>query len=183
MAIKINKKISFSLVSAVCLLWTQIMYSKSFDVFFIERNKNKNIVQYALNVDFDKCAPVSDEPGHAFWRNFEISPTDVESVGMFEKLAYGIKSQKVQKLKNGDYNVIMFLEALPKRRIDIKIGKDENNKCSVVPFTTISDNTVIFTSVYVFAKERFALPPKVVYILLKGKSLDGKQASEKVLPD
>jgi len=63
------------------------------DLFSIKRNKNSNLVQYAVKFD-DLCRPVQEQPVSVFWRMYEKGRDITESINFVEQYAYGIKARK-----------------------------------------------------------------------------------------
>ncbi|HRP69736.1 MAG TPA: DUF4833 domain-containing protein [Turneriella sp.] len=146
------------------------MQSKS--VFYIQRNKNRNEVHYALRLNPEACVPVGKHPLFAYWRNLEISPTAIEPIGRFESIAYGIASQE---LKGND--LFVKLRAFPERIIRIHFEK--NPRCTATAHVTINGRESELKFIYVFAKEGL-IKPTVIYVDINGQ-LNGVKVSERIL--
>ena len=142
------------------------------DLFVIERNKNRNLVQYTLRLDAN-CNPVGDAPVEAYWRMLEIGPDATESVGWFERRAYGFASQEQQ---TDGWNV--RLRALPSRLVKVQARRSEEG-CTVEASTSIAGGPAILQRIQVFATEP-ALIPRVLHIDIQGRAPDGTPVSERV---
>jgi len=142
------------------------------DVFVIERNKNKNLVQYTVHLDA-ACAPVGDEPLDCFWRMREVGPDAVEDVGLFERAAYGIADQECRA-----DGVTVRLKAVPERPVTIRTGRDPGG-CRADAFTRIGGVEARLTRIYVMADEG-ALIPTVRYVDLLGVAADGSPVTERL---
>jgi hypothetical protein len=142
------------------------------DLFVIERNKNRNLVQYTLRLDAN-CNPVGDAPVEAYWRMLEVGPDATESVGWLERRAYGVASQEQQ---TDGWNV--RLRALPSRLVKVQARRSEDG-CTVEASTSIGGGPAILQRIQVFATEP-ALIPQVLYIEIQGRAPDGTPVSERV---
>lgn len=149
--------------------------SSRVDVFVIERNKNRNLVQYSVRLDA-ACQPAGDQPLEAFWRMLEKSPEATEDVGMFERSAYGIGDQECR----GD-GVTVQLKALPARAVTIRAER-QGERCRAEAFVRIDGAEARLARVYVFADET-KLIPSVLYIDLFGKTPDGRAVTERLKND
>ncbi len=152
-------------------LFTAPLFSQSRSLFYIERNKNRNRVQYAVRLDAN-CLPKGKKPIYAYWRMLEKGPRVTESVGYFERKAYGIKSQKVVKNQ-----IKMTMQALPKKKVTVSFEK-KNGKCLAKASTSINKNQAILSKIYVFAVEGLMLPT-VKYIDILGKA-SGRPVKERI---
>jgi hypothetical protein len=146
--------------------------TRSSDLFVIERNKNRNLVQYTLRLD-SNCNPVGDAPVEAYWRMLEVGPEATESVGWFERRAYGFASQEQQA---DGWNV--RLRALPSRTVKVQARRSEEG-CAVEAFTSIGGVQATLQRIQVFATEP-ALIPRVIHIDIQGRTPDGTPVSERV---
>lgn len=142
------------------------------DLFFIERNKNRNLVQYTFRLD-PECSAADDAPVAAHWRMLEEGPDATESVGLLERRAYGIASQEP-----GDDGWSVRLRALPSRVVTIRTRAAEG-RCQVSAYTAIRGRPARLRSIYVFAEES-RLIPSVVFIDLRGESADGSPVAERI---
>ena len=146
----------------------------SLDMFHIERNKNRNLVKYAVYVNKQSCLPGNSEPAHVYWRNLEVSPTDVSNLLIYEWPAYDIDSQSIK-----DDKLHMRLEALPEKLITVEFAKGENG-CSATPHMLINGKEAVLKEVYVFAKERKFWLPKVMWIDIRGNHSPGTVVNERI---
>jgi len=145
------------------------------DVFVIERNKNKNLVQYSVRLDA-ACRPAGDEPLSCFWRMLEESPDATEDVGLFERTAYGIGDQEC-----GADGVRVQLKAVPARAVTIRVAP-QGGRCRAEAFTRIDGAEARLSRVYVFADET-KLVPTVEYVDLFGHAPDGRAVTERLRND
>jgi hypothetical protein len=173
---------SMNLRAATCLLLALLASvpalarntgdGRAADLFFIERNKNRNLVQYTFRLD-PECNAADDTPVGAFWRMLEEGPDATESVGVLERRAYGIASQVPE---TDGWSV--RLKALPSRTVTIRT-RAADGRCQVEAYTAIRGRPARLRSIYVYADES-SLIPSVVYIDIRGESPDGAPVSERV---
>ena len=145
------------------------------DLFVIERNKNKNLVQYAVRLDAG-CRPVGDAPIEVFWRMLEVGPKATEAIGLFEQMAYGIKSQVRRSAETE-----LHLEALPEKRLRVRSSKASDGACVAEVYTPVQGGEARLTRIYVQADEG-ALLPSVRYIEVTAIGPDGVRISERLAP-
>lgn len=144
-------------------------------VFYIERNKNRNLVQYVIRMLPLSCQAASDEPVFGYWRDLEEGPDVTSPLLWYEKPAYGFKSQEVKG------NVVYVrLSALPERTIALTLSKN-NSTCLAQATTKINGQIAIVKQVYVFAEEGF-FRPTVKWIEIRG-TLSGKAITERIVVD
>ena len=144
-------------------------------VFYIERNKNRNLVQYVIRMLPLSCQAASDEPVFGYWRDLEEGPDVTSPLLWYEKPAYGFKSQAVKG------NVVYVrLSALPERTIALTLSKN-NSTCLAQATTKINGQIAIVKQVYVFAEEGF-FRPTVKWIEIRG-TLSGKAITERIVVD
>jgi hypothetical protein len=145
----------------------------SVDIFQIKRNKNNNRVQYAVYINAKTCMPRKKKPAHVFWRDLEISPTEINPLKWYEKPAYGIESQKI----NGD-ELKLRLTPLPEKLITVKFVKADSG-CEITPFVSINNRQSKLREIYVFAKEGLFWPT-VKWIEIKGMNAQGEHVMEHI---
>ncbi|MBW2058648.1 MAG: DUF4833 domain-containing protein [Deltaproteobacteria bacterium] len=121
-----------------------------FPLFFIERSKNRNIVQYSMRPSGEVVAYWVLENGE------ERGLTAVQ-----RKFAYGIKSQR--KLGKDRFEII--LTAFKKRNILVKKTRDGYRA-----FVTIDGQEAVLDKIHVESRERWFGMPKVLFIDLFGRS-------------
>lgn len=139
-------------------------------LFFVERNKNRNVVVYSSG------AGVSPEP---YWNNLELDPTgrDVHSLTRLEAFkAYGVRPGAV----HADAACINFtIVSIPHQVMTMFVDESGKRRC----ITRMGDGTpLLLHRVYVYARERLGLFPKVLHIELHGTLKDGSKAAEKLTP-
>ena len=146
-------------------------WDKSDPLFLIERNKNKNYVQYAVhltkNNDLDASNPVT-----AYW---VLENGGQEELTMIERnYAYGIDSQ--EKLEQNKFRVLMVV--LKDREI---IVEKINGSFRAVVF--IDGKQSILEKVYIESKARLTGLPQVLYIDLFGRTTGkGFPMRERIIP-
>ena len=143
----------FSLVS-----WSAFAgsWDKSDPLFLIERNKNKNYVQYDFRLTENNDLPASN-PVIAYW---VLENGEQEELTLIErKYAYGIDSQ--EKLEQNKFRVLMVV--LKDREI---IVEKINGSFRAVVF--INGQQSILEKVYIESEERLMGLPKVLYVDLFG---------------
>ena len=133
-----------------------VSWNKSDHLFFIERTKNKNYVQYDVrlmkNNDLTDSNPVT-----AYW---VLENGQQEELTLIErKYAYGIGSQ--EKLEQNKFRVLLV--ALKDREIIVE--KINGSFRAVVSINGIQS---ILEKVYIESKERLVGLPTVLYIDLFG---------------
>ena len=155
----------------IFFILTPLGWSKDIDLFFIERNKNKNEVHYQIHVD-GNCRITSDEPITGYWKVIEEGPDKTRKFTVFDNMAYSIINQKVEN------NWVFFnLKALKTRLIKSTVKQNPStNTCESVVQTKINNKWADLERIYVLSKEGFIMP-KVIYVDVIGKSL-GPQSEE-----
>ena len=140
-------------------------------LFFIERNKNKNYVQYDVRLTKDNDLPASN-PVTTYW---VLENGQQQKLSLIErKYAYGIDSQ--EKLEKNKFKV--FLVALKGREIIV-----EKIKGSFRAVVFIDGKQSILEKVYIASKERLMGLPKVLYIDLFGRTKGkGFPMRERIIP-
>ena len=147
-------------------------------VFYFSKSDDRNRVDYGLKLD-TSCAPVGDEPLFPYWREFETQPPGVHThtLKFFEYAGYGVSEQRIKKL-DGKIELTVKLKALP-RDIVITIEKGEGGKCVVTPRAVIGGSpNVQLVSAYIKLKSGWS----VEYVEVKGRTADGRNLAERLLP-
>lgn len=144
---------------------------KAVYLFFIERNKNKSIVQYALCLTENKD-PLGSSPVTVYWvlqdgRRERLNPVEKE-------YAYGIASQ--EEIAKDKFRV--HLAALKNREIIVeKIGG------SFKAVLSIHGKESTLEKVYVQSKEELLVEPKVLYVDLFGRTIGTNlSVRERIIP-
>jgi hypothetical protein len=140
-------------------------------LFFIERNKNKNLVQYDVHLGGNNnLADIT--PVHAYWI---LEDGKREELSRVEKMyAYGIVHQ--EKLDQNRVKVILAglqgLEIIVERMND-----------SFKAMVSINGRKSILEKVYIKSEEKRTGLPKVLYIDLFGKTKEtGFPIRERIVP-
>lgn len=168
------KRFLFSLfVFSVTFFWSpgDGAYGQAHHLFFIERSKNRNIVQYDIRTMEDGNL-AGKAPVVAYW--ILESGEERELSTIQRELAYGIESQK--RLGKDQYEIV--LNALKKRKITVK-----NTEDGYKAFVMIDGREGILERVYVESRERWTGLPKVLFIDLFGR--DGQTnlpITERIFP-
>jgi len=158
----------FSLVSLDAFAATS---NKADHLFFIERSKNRNLVQYDVRLTENNDIPDSN-PVTIYWVLEDGRQQDLNTLE--RKYAYGIDSH--EKLEKNRFRLLLI--ALKDREIIV-----EKMKGSFKAIVAIGGKTSILERVYVESKERLAGLPRVLYIDLFGRSKEtGLPMNERILP-
>jgi hypothetical protein len=146
-------------------------WNKSDPLFFIERNKNKNYVQYDVRLTKDNDHHASN-PVTAYW---VLENGGQEELTLIErKYAYGIDLQ--EKLEQNKFRILMVV--LKDREI---IVEKLNGSFRAMVF--IDGKQSILEKVYIESKERLMGLPKVLYIELFGRTKGkGFPMRERIIP-
>jgi len=146
-------------------------WNKSDPLFFIERNKNKNYVQYDVRLTENNDLHVSN-PVTAYW---VLENGEQEELTLIErKYAYGIDSQ--EKLEQNKFRVLMVV--LKNREI---IVEKINGSFRAVVF--IDGQQSILEKVYMESQKRLTGLPKVLYVDLFGRTKGkGFPMRERIIP-
>ncbi len=144
---------------------------RSDSLFKIERNKNRNVVQYDACLLSDGNLSDSD-PISAYWI---LENGQRENLNTIEKsLAYGIKLKK----KLGKDRVEVCIAALSDRGITVE---KKDGKYRVI--ASINGKESVLEKIYVQAEESKIGRPKVLYVELFGKNLsDNSPVRERITP-
>ena len=146
-------------------------WNKSDPLFFIERNKNKNYVQYDVRLTKNNDLPAAN-PVTTYW---VLENGGQEELTLIErKYAYGIDSQ--EKLEQNKFRVLLV--ALKDREIIV-----EKINGSFRAVVSINGKQSILEKIYVESKARLTGLPMILYIDLfgwtKGK---GFPMRERIIP-
>ena len=140
-------------------------------LFRIERNKNRNIVQY--NACLLQNNNISDsDPVEAYW---VLANGQKEELNVLEsKQAYGIESKE----KLGENKFRIFLAALKDRNIIVQKMKGDYKA-----LVQINGEPSILERVYVKSEEQALGLPKVHYVDLSGRILQtSRPIKERITP-
>ncbi len=171
---------SFLIISTISLLALSGLFPQSIPVasgddvshlFFIERSKNKNLVQYDIH-RMEKSDAPDTKPVNAYWvlengRREELSPIERE-------YAYGIVRQ--ERLDGDKYKVV--LAGL--KQVEIIIEKMKDSYKAVV---SINGKESILERIYIGSEEKRGGLPKILYIDLFGRTREtGSPIRERIAP-
>ena len=144
---------------------------KASHLFFIERSKNKNLVQYDIRLTENSTLP-DLRPVNVYWilengRHEELNPIERE-------YAYGIVHQ--EKLDQNKFKVI--LAGLKSLEIIVERMND-----SFKAMVSINGRESILEKIYIKSKERPTGLPKILYIDLFGRTKEtGLPIKERIAP-
>ena len=144
---------------------------KASHLFFIERSKNKNLVQYDIRLTENSTLP-DLRPVNVYWilengRHEELNPIERE-------YAYGIVHQ--EKLDQNKFKVI--LAGLKSLEIVVERMND-----SFKAMVSINGRESILEKIYIKSKERPTGLPKILYIDLFGRTKEtGLPIKERIAP-
>ena len=141
-------------------------------LFFIERSKNKNLVQYDARLTENRDLPES-RPIKAYWilengRHEELNPIE-------KNYAYGIIHQ--EKLNKDKFKIT--LAAFKGLEIIVERMKD-----SFKALVFINGKESVLQKIYIKSEETGSLFPKVIYVDLFGQILKtGLAIKERFIPN
>ena len=143
---------------------------KTDHLFFIERNKNKNLVQYDVCLK-DGTELIDQSPVKAYW---VLENGETETLNMVEnRLVYGVHSQR----KLGTNRYAFNLTALKSRDIIVeKVG--DGYKAIFL----IDGKESYLEKVYVESEERWSGLPKVHYVDVFGSTVNTNTPVKERLP-
>jgi hypothetical protein len=164
------------LLLAVLSLFPQSIFAASAEekvsrLFFIERSKNKNLVQYDIRLA-EKSSLSDIRPVNAYWilengRREELNPIEKE-------YAYGIVCQ--EKLDENKFKVILA----GFKGVEIIVERMNDSFRAMV---SINGQESILEKIYVKSEERRTRLPKILYIELFGRTKEkGLPIRERIAP-
>jgi hypothetical protein len=140
-------------------------------LFFIERSKNKSLVQYDIRLTENRDLPDS-RPVHAYWILENGRREELNSVE--KKYAYGIVRQ--EKLDKDKFKVVLAAF----KGVEIIVEK-MNDSFKAVVF--ICGKESILQKIYIKSEETAAGLPRVLYVELFGQSKEtGLPIKERIAP-
>ncbi|HMK74664.1 MAG TPA: DUF4833 domain-containing protein [Thermodesulfobacteriota bacterium] len=144
---------------------------KTNHLFFIERSKNKNLVQYDIRLTEDRDLP-DPSPISVYWILGNGRREELNSIE--RKYVYGIVRQ--EKLAENKFRVILAglkgLEIIVERLND-----------SFKAMVSIDGRESILERIYIKSEEKLAGPPKILYIDLFGRTKEtGLPIKERIDP-
>jgi hypothetical protein len=130
---------------------------KAGHLFFIERSKNKNLVQYDIRLTENRDLPDS-RPVNAYWVLENGRREELNSIE--KKYAYGIVSQ--EKLDKDKFKIILAAF----KRLEIIVEKMNDSFKAVI---SINGRESILQRIYIKSEETRAGLPRVLYVDLFGR--------------
>ncbi len=164
--------ISMSLIFSFVFWHTVALSSSKTDhLFFIERSKNRNLVQYDVRLTENEDI-LDSNPVAVYWVLENGRQRDLNLIQ--RRFAYGIDSyEKVEKNK-----FRLVLVALKDREVIVE--KMEGSFRAII---AINGKPSVLEKVYVESKERLVGLPRVLYIILFGRTREtGLLVNERIVP-
>jgi len=127
-------------------------------LFFIERSKNKNLVQYDIRLAEDRDLP-GPSPIRVYWILENGGREELNTID--REYAYGIARQ--EKLDKNKFKVI--LAGLKSLEIIVERMND-----SFKAMVSIDGRESILERIYIKSEEKLIGPPKILYIDLFGRT-------------
>jgi hypothetical protein len=169
------RSLAIVLLLVILCLFPQSIFAVSGDkvshLFFIERSKNKNLVQYEIRLNKNSNLP-DIKPVNVYWilengRREELNPIEKE-------YAYGIFRQ--EKLDQNRVKVI--LAGLKGLEITV-----ERMNGSFKAMVSINGRETILEKIYIKSEEKPTRLPKILYIDLFGRTKEtGLPIKERITP-
>ncbi len=166
------------IVSSLSLILTFVCWStfalssnKKDHLFFIERSKNKHLIQYDVRLTENDNIHDSD-PFSVYWVLENGRQRDLNLIQ--RRFAYGIDSY--EKLEKNKFKVVFV--ALKDREVIV-----EKMKGSFRAITAINGRPSVLERVYVESRERMLGLPRVLYLDLFGRTMEtGLPINERIVP-
>lgn len=154
--------LALAMVESLCS-GVQAACEKTQSLFFIERSKNRNVVNYDVCLKADGELADGDAV-HAYWVLEDGAREDLNMIE--QKYAYGVTSQE----RLSDNKVRFTVAGFERTRITVeKIGE------SYRAVARVKKKEIILKKVYVKSKERTLQTPKVLYVDVYGSTVQGNQ--------
>jgi hypothetical protein len=155
----------------VCWSPFALSSSKKGHLFFIERNKNKHLVQYDVRLT-EKNNIHDSDPVSVYWVLENGRQRDLNLIQ--RRFAYGIDSY--EKLEKNKFKVLFV--ALRDREVIV-----EKMEGSFRAITAINGKPSVLERVYVESRERMLGLPRVLYVDLFGRTREtGSPINERIVP-
>jgi len=155
------------------VFWSTFAFSlsKNDHLFFIERSKNKHLVQYDIRLT-ENDDILDSNPVSVYWVLENGGQRDLSLVQ--KRLAYGIDSY--ERLEKNKLKVVFV--ALKDREVIV-----EKNEGSFRAITAINGKPSVLERVYVESRESLLGLPRVLYVDLIGRSKEtGMPLQERIVP-
>lgn len=144
--------------------------SAEIDLFHIKRNKNRNEFHYEGLVTGCRW---QEPPVRGQWHDLEIGPDAREDIAPWEGGAYGHESRRLS-----DTRVEIVLNAKKDLPVQVELSQ-RDGVCHATATTTINGEQSRLRFVYVCARERFLMWPKVQYVEVHGFDAEGLPVVER----
>jgi hypothetical protein len=155
------RSLAIVLLLAILSLFPQSIFAASGDkashLFFIERSKNKNLVQYDIRQAENRDLPDS-KPVNAYWILENGRHEELNSIE--RKYAYGIVRQ--EKLDKDKFKVILAAF----KGLEIIVERINDSFNAVI---SINGKESILQKIYIKSEETRAAFPRVLYVELFGR--------------
>ena len=155
------RSVAVVLLLAILSLFPQAIFAASGDkaghLFFIERSKNKNLVQYDIRLEENRDLPDS-RPVKAYWILENGRREELNS--MEKNYAYGIIRQ--EKLDKDKLKVVLAAF----KGWEIIVERINNSFKAVI---SINGKESILQKIYIKSEEKRAAFPRVLYVELFGR--------------
>ncbi len=146
--------------------------SKNDHLFFVERSKNRNLVQYDVRLTENNDI-VDSDPVSVYWVLENGRQGDLNIIQ--RRLAYGIDSY--ERLEKNKFRVVFV--AFKDREVIV-----EKTEGSFKAITAINGKPSFLERVHVESKDRLVGLPRVLYIDLFGRSKEtGLPINERIIPN
>ncbi len=163
MSILLISSLAFSSIPAVS-------FDKTGHLFFVERSKNRNLVQYDVRLT-ENDDILDSNPVAVYWILENGRQRDLNLIQ--KRYAYGIESY--EKLERNKFRVVLV--AIKDRKIIVE--KAESSFRAIIP---INGTPSILERVYVESRERLIGLPRVLYIDLFGRVKEtGRPLNERII--
>ena len=164
--------ISIALISSVVFLSSlAVSADKTGHLFFVERSKNRNLVQYDVRLN-ENDDILDSNPVAVYWVLENGGQRDLNLIQ--KRYAYGIDSY--EKLEKNKFRLV--LAALKDRKIIVE--KMEGSFRAII---AINGKPSVFERAYVESRERLIGLPRVLYIDLFGRvKQTGMPVNERIVP-
>ena len=144
-------------------------------VFHVAKSENQNQVHYAIRLDAS-CRPVGKQPVFGYWRRLKRGARVDEPLVSPGTRVYGASDQQQVETFASGGRVRMFVKALQRVRIDIRVEKTPSG-CKATPTTTLKGEVARLSHAYL-QLGTFAL--RVKYVDVFGQRVsDGRKVTER----
>jgi hypothetical protein len=144
---------------------------KTGHLFFIERSKNKNVVQYDIRLTESKDLP-DRRPVNAYWILENGSREELNSIE--RNYAYGVVHQ--EKLDKDKFKVVLAAF----KSWDIIVERINDSFKAVISINGIES---VLQKIYIKSEETKAAFPRILYVELFGRTKEkGLPIQERIIP-